>query len=166
MNNKKNINSVIIILFILLIFNVSFIWLNSFLTSEISNNASAKIAEITQPIIDPYYNIPKDIFIDYIRKSAHFTEFFILGVVITVIHIIIKKTRITTVLFILLSIAVIDEFIQSFSDRTANVKDIILDYCGAILGFITVIITYFTLTLIINKVKYRKKNMIKRPDTL
>ncbi len=97
----------------------------------------------------------------YIRKSAHFTEFFILGVVITFMHLIIKKTQIFTVLFILLSIAVIDEFIQALTGRTASVKDIILDFCGAITGLTTAFIIYFILKLII-----KTKNSFKKFNNL
>jgi len=165
--NKNNfVNAGIIILFVLLIFNVTFIWFNSFITSELSNNSSRKIAEMIQPIVDPHYKIPQDSFMSYIRKSAHFTLFFILGVVITMIHLVIKKTRIFTLLFIILSISVIDEFIQSFSDRTASVKDIILDFCGAFTGLTAVYIIYVTTTLINNKVKYMMVNKLKRSDTL
>ena len=37
-------------------------------------------------------------------------------------------------LFGILSVAVVDEFIQSFSDRTSLVADILLDFGGAVTG--------------------------------
>lgn len=59
-------------------------------------------------------------------------------------------------LFYTLIIAVLDEHIQSFSDRTSSTGDILLDFFGALIGFCFVLLAQF----IIKKVKERKNNRI------
>lgn len=141
--DKNKTAAVLFILIILIFCNISFIWINSLATSEVSNSVSKKIAGRIQPVLDPDDQIPEELFMDYIRKSAHLAEFFILGAMCTVMRLIMKKTHIFTILFILLSVAVADEFIQSLSDRTASVRDIILDFIGASAGMATVFLISF-----------------------
>jgi len=42
----------------------------------------------------------------------------------------------TTVLFGTLLAAVTDEFIQSFTGRGSSVRDVVLDFCGALTGML------------------------------
>jgi VanZ family protein len=95
-----------------------------------------------KPIVDPQNKISKDFFSFLIRKAAHFTEFMLLGMEIMLLHSIAKKPRIFTMLFIALSAAVSDESIQMLSDRTDSVKDILLDFAGAVCGIAAVLIIY------------------------
>ena len=85
----------------------------------------------------------------FIRKLAHFTEFFILGILVLIM---IKETNLNyyytfTILFCLF-VAILDETHQLFIDgRAGNIKDVLIDTSGSIIY------------IIINKIFYliRKK---------
>ena len=90
----------------------------------------------------------------FIRKFAHFAEFMFLGIILYIIKIYTNKFKITEVLLICQSVAVIDEYIQSFSDRSDKVTDIIIDISGAMTG---VLITFIIQKIIKNRKKGDKK---------
>lgn len=75
-----------------------------------------------------------------LRKIAHVIEYALLG--ISVISLSIKinsrfqKSTIGFSFFFVLAVAVLDEHIQSFSDRSSSTGDIILDFFGALIGFL------------------------------
>jgi len=90
----------------------------------------------------------------FIRKSAHFAEFILLGGILMLLTLFIERgvrRLIFMPLFISLLVAVIDEFIQSFMDRTSAVKDIILDFSGAFTGILLIVLAWF----IIRRVRAR-----------
>lgn len=85
-----------------------------------------------------------------VRKAAHFTEFCVLGVLLTLTAWKNGKKNlrphIFTVLFFSLAVPVCDEGIQYFSaGRSPEVADVLLDFSGAFTGFL---ITYLILTLL------------------
>ena len=73
-----------------------------------------------------------------IRKSAHFFEYGVLVVLIGSLLYYYGYTwmnRIIYALFMVLLCAVLDEYFQSFVDgRNSSVKDILIDFSGAIVG--------------------------------
>lgn len=129
-------NKKIIIFLLLTVLMTGFIFSNSLKNSEQSNQASGVIENFVKPIIDDIFG--EDVInVNYVvRKGAHLTEFFALG--FCVFNLIIackKKSYIGYGLFYVLMVAVSDEYIQSFSDRTSSVKDVLIDFTGAIIGF-------------------------------
>ncbi len=84
-----------------------------------------------------------------IRKLAHFTEFGVFGFFTswTMYEYTNQiKTQIFKLLFILLSVPVIDETLQYFSpERTPQVKDILIDFSGSICGSMLIILIIFIL---------------------
>lgn len=74
-----------------------------------------------------------------VRKVAHMIEFAFLGLAVIVltwnINSQFHKSLFGFSFFYVLAVAVTDEHIQSFSDRTSSTGDIILDFCGALIGF-------------------------------
>ena len=75
----------------------------------------------------------------FIRKSAHFVEYFILASLFS--HWLNTKSfnsieKIIYPLFFVLVIAVGDEFIQSFVGRGSNVRDVLIDFSGGILAVV------------------------------
>ena len=98
------------------------------------------------------------LFTDHIvRKLAHFTEYFVLGFFLswTVREYAGQfKGRIFQILFFLLSIPVFDETIQYFpAGRSAEVKDVLLDFSGAVTGFLFLAAVF----AIVTKAKKRSK---------
>lgn len=76
-----------------------------------------------------------------IRKSAHFFEYGLLSALLAIDFYLFKQSRLNLViysLFITLLCAVGDEFYQSFIGRGSNVRDIVIDFSGALFGIICV----------------------------
>ncbi len=72
-----------------------------------------------------------------IRKSAHFFEYGLLAALLAIDFYFFNQSRLNLVvysLFITLLCAVGDEFYQSFIGRGSNVRDIVIDFSGALFG--------------------------------
>ena len=70
-----------------------------------------------------------------IRKAAHFTVYFVLGLGLTgAFHFQKKVPAWIPSLLLGAGFAATDEFHQLFAGRTAMVKDVVLDSCGVALG--------------------------------
>jgi len=112
---------------------------NSLLNSETSNGISKIIAETIQAVLDPNGQLDAVQFHVFIRKAAHFTEFVALGVSLFFLirHKLAKHSeccRILTVLLLAFGIAGADELIQRFTGRTSLMKDVMIDFSGAVTG--------------------------------
>lgn len=164
------------IFIILSVFWMGFITYNTSQVGEISNNRSVlitkKIINKTQVVINYKVNnsdnsviIKNDSeFIKklniYIRKFAHGFEFFVLALLVflTLKSFNIKSREVIIyTLFIILLYAVIDEYRQLYiPGRNSNVKDVVIDFTGGIIG---VIILQFIISIkkIISKVYLRNK---------
>lgn len=123
------------------------IFWNSLQNAQQSNELSDGMLTAVKPILSPLFGGAEDIMDLFIRKSAHVAEFAALGLCLGAVADGIcarfwRKSLVFFPLFVALSVAVTDEFIQSFSDRTSAVKDVILDFCGGLFG-LTVIIFVF-----------------------
>lgn len=75
-----------------------------------------------------------------LRKIAHITEYACLGFLIQTAKTLWQKQgksiSFWCSLFCLLGVGVLDEFIQSFSNRTSSVSDVLLDFMGGVLGMV------------------------------
>ena len=89
--------------------------------------------------------------IDYlhIRKTAHFVEYFILGVFSARLYTVFNKKYSFVNLYSLLTssllVGLLDETLQLFTNRTSQIKDVWLDFSGSLCG----IIIFFALYAII-----------------
>ena len=73
----------------------------------------------------------------FLRKLAHFTEFGILGAELSLLlHLRGRQSRqgFVNCAFAGLSAAVIDESLQLLSKRGSQVQDVLLDFCGFMVG--------------------------------
>ncbi len=134
---------VLAILISLTVLMTAFIFSNSMKNSEESNETSDTFLSILTPITEFLDGVFGEADWNYIiRKGAHLTEFCILGILVsnTVFRIKIDygKHLMGYGLFYVLLVAVTDEFIQSFSDRTSSVSDVLIDLTGALTGIIIV----------------------------
>ena len=72
----------------------------------------------------------------FVRKLAHFTEFFILGCMVFS-----ASGRIPLSAGVCLAAAVADEIIQSaVPGRSCRISDMLLDFCGSLTGILIVLI--------------------------
>ena len=115
---------------------ICFIFSNSFQNGEASNQRSGLVLALFQRLFDPHHRIDEETFHYFIRKGAHFSEFALLGASLMLLK---KRIRdrfcVSTpgvMLFAALAVAVTDEFIQSFTGRTSSVKDVLIDFSGAL----------------------------------
>ncbi len=154
---KKNTTKVLIarvLLVILIISNLSFIWVNSSKESTDSTKDSKAIAKtVTEKVVKDYDKLPKteqkkkvSEMNGKIRSVAHFTEFIPLGLLFFLLALVIFEFRkgkliklllTALILSILLSTlsALADEIHQIFvKGRSFEVKDILTDTLGALCG--------------------------------
>ena len=73
----------------------------------------------------------------FVRKAAHFMEYFMLAVLLFLMfrtfNVSLWNQGIYS-LFLVLLCAVLDEYFQSFVFRTSSVSDVVLDFCGGLIG--------------------------------
>ena len=123
-----------------------FIFGNSLLDGKESSEVSSGVMEVVEPVARPVVEavspepVSDDMLHGIIRKLAHFTEFAVLAVLSVLLLLQLCGTLITpyftTVLFGTLLAAVTDEFIQSFTGRTSSVRDVLIDFSGALCGML------------------------------
>lgn len=141
---KKTISIILVIVWMSLIF---------ILSSSNSNESNEQSGRIVT-FISQIFNISNIEMLNYvIRKIAHITEFFVLGIlVMNLIHCYNKKTYIAIILCIIYAIS--DEFHQSLvPGRSPQIYDVLIDTVGSSLG----ISIYKLLTKIANINKVKKK---------
>lgn len=132
--NKQSFKNVILFSAVAVI--TSLIFCNSFSDFAHSHASSNAITEI----VLPHEYATNETVLLVVRKLAHIVEFAALGcVVFLLVHSLVKKySLLGYALFYVLLVGVIDEHIQSFSDRANSTGDVILDFCGALIGFLVV----------------------------
>lgn len=69
-----------------------------------------------------------------VRKSAHLFEYAVLGGLLLAYF----NHDVVHSLFGVLLCATLDEYLQSFVGRTSSVEDILIDFCGGIIGIIII----------------------------
>lgn len=150
--SRKLIFDIVLICWIIVA--MLFIFFNSTMDYVSSHSASSNITDI----LVLGNTVERETTENLIRKIAHMIEFAFLGapVIAFAIHIHQhhKKPVYGFAFFYVLAVAVTDEHIQSFSDRTSSTGDIILDFCGALIGFLIVWLIsklYVTIKRRINK---------------
>lgn len=127
---------------------VLFIWGNSAKPAEVSSEQSGGLAVFLENTAQKFNIVLTEGQAQhFIRKSAHFTEYaalgFLLGAAFSVYG---KKLKVYGAHVLLLCgiIAVTDEYIQLFfPGRSAEVTDVMLDFTGAVSGFLAVCLLVF-----------------------
>ena len=136
---SKRIQGIIFAILSLLL--ICFIFSNSAQPRSESAARSSALMSLIKPILDPYNRIEDDVFHHYVRKAAHFTEFAALGFSLMGLSDSLswrnKKQRLLMPLLTSLLAAAADETIQIFSPlRGPGIRDVLLDFCGAVFGVI------------------------------
>ena len=115
--------------------SAAFIFLNSMNGYDTSHSASKALLQF----LLPSGHAAGETLTLLVRKAAHVIEYAALGCVVMLLTLWIRddfgKRGYGVACFAVLAIAVVDEHIQSFSDRTSSTGDILLDFGGALIGF-------------------------------
>ena len=144
-----------IILFLITGCYIAFIWVHSTMNAETSAGESLYVLEqLTNSLKS--IGISAQLTDHIVRKSAHFCEFALLGCLTLWCGYLLKRNIVKLLMptgFVCLFTAVIDEYIQLFSEgRSCEVKDVLLDFTGSICGAVFFIL----ITIIILLIKKRK----------
>lgn len=136
---------------ILSILLITFIWTNSLLPAHLSSEQSGFVVNLLHPVLTWIgISMEKDVLSLVIRKLAHFTQFFFLGITLTV-YLFKSNKPLFFALWIGFMVACIDEFIQLFVDgRNGSLIDVMIDTAGLLTGFIFV---YVLIRYVLNQDK-------------
>ena len=161
---KKNVSIIITLIF--LVFMAVLIFAFSAQTSDSSSSLSRAVTRFLLSVFSPGFNNldPEEqlrlIAASHglVRKLAHFTEYAVLGAVLSLhLHLVLKMKvgHICLTAFILgACYAVMDEWHQSFvSGRAMQAKDMLIDSGGVVFGIAAVAFVIF----IANRMKTRHK---------
>lgn len=123
-----------LLLRLVLIATLCFIWSNSMVGKEgsasLSRTVTAWLNSISIPVTE-----------HFVRKSAHFCEFGLLGCELMLLFWLrsgVRFQNLCNAAFAALLAAVTDETIQIFSGRGSQVQDVVLDFSGALTGILLV----------------------------
>lgn len=112
---------------------IAFIFINSALDAETSSKESMGVLELLNSILSSL-NIDLILSENFVRKSAHFAEYFVLGALLyfTVVSFTKKQIKkLVAPLAVGLLTACVDETIQLFSlGRSGQLSDVLLDFFG------------------------------------
>lgn len=123
-----------------------FIFSNSLKSRSSSANDSDSVTSVIKPFVDPDGKVTSIAFTKIIRKLAHFAEFALLGVELALFRLVFKKRSALfekifsypCLMLIALIMALLDETLQIFSGRSAEVTDVWIDFSGSIFGILFV----------------------------
>ncbi len=130
---------------ILIALTLAFIWVNSLMPRAESQAMSQGLLEHMVEFLRAIgiHLSPKSD--HFLRKLAHFTEFGILGAELSLLlHLRGRQSRqgFVNCAFAGLSAAVIDESLQLLSKRGSQVQDVLLDFCGYMVGLLLCSLIY------------------------
>ena len=149
--NKSEKKPVAAVLGVVAAVTILFILVHSLQTVESSWGESNVIAALFEPVLRRAYGFALRVstwmghpialaYGSFVRKLAHFFEYFALGVECAAVTVYLAGKAVTPYiwadLFVVLMVAVIDEFVQSFVGRTSLVADVLLDFSGAVAGIV------------------------------
>ncbi|HKL61399.1 MAG TPA: VanZ family protein [Acholeplasma sp.] len=121
-----------------------FIWGQSLLTGAVSSSQSGFVVDVLYPVVSwvlPNLSVGTMSFI--IRKLAHFTEYFILGLLLYRVYMSYVKGYFLLTIVVMhgLLVAAIDESIQLFTpNRSGELRDVLIDLLGVILAVVVIIL--------------------------
>ncbi|WP_405342396.1 VanZ family protein [Ruminococcus sp.] len=132
MKDKKRMTARVI-LTVLTVAAVAAIFYNSSQSAVESTERSSPLTDWINGILAGF-PIPFSVTENFIRKLAHFTEYAILGTMLSVtyyLYLLKIKTALIATLITGAAVAVIDEVIQLFpAGRSCQISDMLLDCCG------------------------------------
>ena len=138
------------ILAMLIVLTICFIWGNSLLPPELSGRISQAVTELLGMdgigATDEHPNGET-----MVRKMVHFVEFAVLGVLLRLYLICRNPDRVSALCFYSicgLFFPLMDETLQTFSNRGASISDVWLDIGGYVFGVVACIVACSVITRI------------------
>ena len=132
--------------------NLVFIWGNSLLPGSVSGDMSSGVLAYIEEILGEYCHIGEF----FLRKLAHFSEFAMLGLLLSWLFLLLRQEgihRFTLPLLCGMIAACVDETIQVFSpQRGPSVIDVWIDTAGVTAGVLILLLGHFLF------VKYHSNN--------
>lgn len=118
---------------------IIFIFTNSSFNADISSQHSASILNKINNLFDSL-NLNIELTETFVRKSAHFVEYFVLGVLLCInvyVFLLQPSSKLLFVPLIGLAVSCVDETIQLFSEgRSCQITDVLLDFFAVCTAFI------------------------------
>lgn len=163
MANRKPTSFMLVVLIAVAVATVIFIIANSLQSSAGSWSVSNAVAALLEPVLRRVYGavgsvmswmgLPAITYGVFVRKLAHFCEYFVLGVECTALTAAVVGRAVSPYvwmdLFIVLAVGVVDEFVQAVVGRSSLISDVLLDFSGAAAGI--------AITLLIASIVIRHK---------
>lgn len=157
MKDKKLI-AARVIMTVLTVSAVAFIFFNSMQTADESSVRSGRLLAMINRFLCSM-QIDFQITDHIVRKTAHFVEYSLLGILLCVTMYLYLSKRLRSLLLAVISgaaVAVCDELIQTASDgRSCQVSDMVLDSCGVACGALIVVAV---ISLIIKRKEKKKQS--------
>ena len=131
---------------------IAFIWGHSMMPGELSSDESGWVSDVLRFI----FRLEGRDIEDVVRKCAHFIEYMVLGILITIDTCALFGRPFKLANFEAgLLVSLVDETIQLFSfGRNGSIFDIWLDFAGFVTGLVCSVIIYGIVT---NKIKIFNK---------
>lgn len=142
MKRRKTVRTVFLILAIL---TALLIWSNSLWSKEASSAQSGTVRVFLQNLLNTL-GVPLQLTDHFVRKAAHFLQFFLFGTEITLYHIFRSdfcRQRVWTIATTVFGVAFWDETLQIFSERGPMIADVWLDAAGGMTAMLLVFAVYF-----------------------
>lgn len=145
-----------VLIWTIVVLYVGFIFSNSLQSGEVSSKISQQVTQTAGHLLSQFHiSIPFEFLHKYIRKLAHFSEFCLLGILVSlaIITCPLFKSRLLNFILFLIMIPATDEIIQHFIPaRTSAFTDVLIDISGMLAGGLITYIIY----LIIKDLFFRK----------
>ena len=152
--NKKAIT----VLSVIICLTLAIIWLHSCMSKDESSEESGFVYELLCPFFEIFMG-KGNVTEHFIRKLAHFTEFFVLGselmLFIRLVELKIKPYLLVNAWVLGTFCALIDETIQLFADRGSMIQDVWLDSSGCFTGVMIMLV----IVLVTDRRKAKKENL-------
>ena len=153
MRSKRVRQSFFVILIVLILFTVSFILYQSCLPPIESDEKSDQVKGFFVTLFGGENTLLGAFFFKYVRKIAHFVEFFVLGAECTALILIKKSGFPLCVLPFGFAVGSLDETIQHFTGRGPSFRDVCLDFFGF---FMATVFIYAINLLILRAIQSKK----------
>ncbi len=158
MKPKRSRQSFVVFLSILILFTTAFIFYQSALPPAVSGEESNRVKGFFVTLFGGADTFLGSFFSKYVRKIAHFVEFFALGTECTTLFFVRGKRHFPfSVLPFGFAVGALDETLQRFTGRGPSFLDVCLDFFGFFTATLSIYAVFFLMRLVMRNRKIRKE---------